>query len=418
MGRYVPAESHSTACLRVTLLTGQTRAAVATIEVQGDHVIDRLSTRLSLASDRTLAENEIRYATWHGDASRSHASESIVLVPIHLNRSPERVEIHCHGGVAAAARILADLEVAGARCGEIADWFTSRTQQVLVAEAIEVLTRTSTTRAAALVMGQVRGAMTRFVSDSIVRLDREPNDFRRIAEESSEHLRFTALGRHLTRSWKVVLSGPPNVGKSSLINALLGYRRSITFNQPGTTRDLLTAETIIDGWPVELIDSAGIHEITDGEVEGEGIDKAKSAIQSADLVVWVTDRLGESFAWHRSERSALHVINKCDLVADNELPTWRADDPTPCLLTSAKTGHGVEALRLAIVGALVPVVPPADTPIPLSERQVAALNAITHARDVASTREALQCLASGEHGVAQGKTVCDLTEPCDESLVQ
>jgi tRNA modification GTPase len=91
----------------------------------------------------------------------------------------------------------------------------------------------------------------------------------------------------------VVIAGPPNVGKSSLINALLGYQRAIVFDQPGTTRDVLTATTAIDGWPVELADTAGIRE-GDDAIETEGVARALAEIRAADLVVEVWDASQET----------------------------------------------------------------------------------------------------------------------------
>src|SRR5690606_16577637 len=78
------------------------------------------------------------------------------------------------------------------------------------------------------------------------------------------------LGLHLTRPWHVALAGAPNVGKSSLLNAVLGYGRAIVFDQPGTTRDVLDAVTAIDGWPVRLTDGAGLRESVDA-LEAAGV---------------------------------------------------------------------------------------------------------------------------------------------------
>ena len=85
-------------------------------------------------------------------------------------------------------------------------------------------------------------------------------DLQAAAARIREWLAWEDFGLHLTRPWNVVLAGRPNVGKSSLINALLGYTRSIVFDQPGTTRDVVTAATAIDGWPIELSDTAGLRE--------------------------------------------------------------------------------------------------------------------------------------------------------------
>ena len=97
------------------------------------------------------------------------------------------------------------------------------------------------------------------------------------------------LGRHLVRPWSVVLAGPVNVGKSSLINALAGYGRSIVHHAPGTTRDAVTAATAIDGWPVELCDTAGLRPAAT-PVERAGIERAQERLAQADLAVLVFDR--------------------------------------------------------------------------------------------------------------------------------
>ena len=90
------------------------------------------------------------------------------------------------------------------------------------------------------------------------------------------------LGLHLTSPWRVVVAGPPNVGKSSLINALVGYHRAVVFDTPGTTRDVVTVGTAIDGWPVELSDTAGIRP-SDDRLESR-VGRAIEQTRQADLV--------------------------------------------------------------------------------------------------------------------------------------
>ena len=99
------------------------------------------------------------------------------------------------------------------------------------------------------------------------------------------------LGSHLIKPWRIVLAGPPNVDKSSLLNRLLGYNRAIVHEQEGTTRDLLSERTSIEGWPMELVDGAGIRsklEVAD-DIEATGVERTLDRIASADCVLLLVD---------------------------------------------------------------------------------------------------------------------------------
>ena len=174
------------------------------------------------------------------------------------------------------------------------------------------------------------------------------------------------LGRHLVRPWRVVLAGPVNVGKSSLINALAGYGRSIVHDAPGTTRDAVTATTAIDGWPVELCDTAGLRQGGDA-VERAGIERAQERLAQADLAVLVFDR---GVPWSADDQAlvdewpgSLLVHNKRDLPGP-------ADDRPTGLMTSALRGDGVENLLEAIARRLVPDPPPAGAAVPFTAEQM------------------------------------------------
>src|SRR4029079_15424602 len=153
----------------------------------------------------------------------------------------------------------------------------------------------------------------------------------------------------------------PNVGKSTLVNALVGYERAIVFDQPGTTRDLVSAVTALDGWPIELTDTAGLRK-SDQALEQEGIVRAKAEMQVADLVLLVFDA---TQAWSRNDETlvqewsnALVVYNKCDLLAARADGTDARDGGPTGLLTSAKTGVNIAELIGRIVMRLVPAAPP------------------------------------------------------------
>jgi tRNA modification GTPase len=197
----------------------------------------------------------------------------------------------------------------------------------------------------------------------------------------------------LIRPWQVVLAGHRNVGKSSLINALVGFRRAIVHHTPGTTRDVVTVSTALDGWPVELSDTAGFLEANlqgaavakldntappesaaavagDDAVERAGIELARERLACADLVFLVFDA---STTWSEADQAlieswpgAILVDNKCDL------PPAPGQRPS-ALRTSATVGHGIEALQRTIVERLIGEPPPLGAAVPFSAEQIEQL---------------------------------------------
>ncbi len=146
----------------------------------------------------------------------------------------------------------------------------------------------------------------------------------------------------------MVLAGKPNAGKSSLLNRLSGTESAIVTEIAGTTRDVLREHIQLDGIPLHIIDTAGLHDSPD-IVEQEGIRRAKAAIESADVIVIVMDsqQADEAFI-QQCQRDAgnkpiLVLMNKCDLT-DNTVRVDSAKTPTRLFL-SAKTGEGMEMFR-------------------------------------------------------------------------
>ncbi len=121
---------------------------------------------------------------------------------------------------------------------------------------------------------------------------------------------------HLEKGWRVVFIGSPNAGKSSLINALLGYQRSIVLSKPGTTRDVLTATTALEGWPIELIDTAGLRSSNE-PLEEAGMRLAVQEASQSDLVLLVSDAsqdwTTQQDRWLSQFPNVLVVHNKQDL---------------------------------------------------------------------------------------------------------
>ncbi len=404
----------TTAPLAACLLTGPTRAAVATVAVSGSQVGGLLAHVFQPASAGAVRVGQVRYGLWHGGDASGATAESVVV-----SRSPdldehtgvESWEIHCHGGVVAAGRILDDLRKLGAAVLTGDQWRRWQGEPLLLREAHQVLSQTASTRTAAIALDQVRGAMLRFVERSLRRLDDAADDaLADVAAKAADCLRFKSVGLHLDQPWRVVLAGPPNVGKSSLINAILGYRRSITLDQPGTTRDVLEAQAVIEGWPVRLSDTAGIRDAADCEIESAGIELARGELQTADLVLWIRDaaRLADADTLPPPEgavgRQVLEVINKIDLLTDPAAASSATADslPTGALATAATSGQGIETLRLRIAATLVPDHPPAGSPVPINPRQVVCLQRLVAAEDEPSARSALLALSGANQDEPAG----------------
>ena len=157
-------------------------------------------------------------------------------------------------------------------------------------------------------------------------------------------------GRLLREGARIVIAGRPNVGKSSLLNALLGRERAIVSVVPGTTRDTVEEEFQIGGIPVRLIDTAGLGREATDPVETEGVRRTRGALEQADLTVVVMDGSDQITsqdlqAWGEPRDPRVLVVNKSDLPAAQAAVTYQDRFGGQPLFTSALTGQGVEELR-------------------------------------------------------------------------
>jgi len=366
----------------VQLLTPPGRSAVATIAIRGEHALQSLASHFRRANGRSLEPlplHAIVYGTWGAgkdtEDNQQHG-EGVVVARI----QSDCVEVHCHGGNVAAERILRDLLKSGCRDiqKEEADESASPVAITTEDEARQLLSQSLTERTALILLDQYNGAIRDTIRDTVACIDNRQQE--RAVETTRALLATYRAGRHLAQPWQVVLSGPANVGKSSLINALVGYQRAIVFNQPGTTRDVITAITAIDGWPVELADTAGIRpaEATESDIESDGIHRAQDRFQNADVAVLVMDAGSihkgqippEAEQLGRMRPDAIRVLNKCDLVP--ELDQNVLANHQPAVITSATEPIGIDGLLDTIRDAIESnggKPSPAGTPMLFTERQ-------------------------------------------------
>lgn len=365
------------------VLTPSGRGAVAVVEALGlsDSHLEGLNHFFSAANGRPLIRQELQqvvYGRW-GTSS----PEDIVV----CRTATDRLELQCHGGEAAVRRICDDLQTAGIKVAEnreadgAAIESSARDATVFASGLIEqecqtVLIQALTWRTADLANEQARGVLStafgrlRWAEDSPVSMPQLLTDVRSL-------LRWAPLGLRLSQPWKVVLTGRPNVGKSSLINQMAGFDRAIVSPLAGTTRDAVTVLTALQGWPIQFIDTAGLRE-TQEPVEAAGIDRARQVIQQADLALLLLDQgeapIDEDLALLSEADHFLIVAHKCD--RPNH---WGDELPIQALPVSSQTGQGVRELQDRIVRHLVPDVPAPGTPLPLSARQRNCLLAMERA---------------------------------------
>jgi tRNA modification GTPase len=365
-------------------LTPVGRGAVAVVLVAGREALAMVEPFFAAASGRRLGEaprGRIVFGRFGGPEG-----EEVVV----CRRAHDRIEIHCHGGTAAVGALVERLVASGCRQCNWQEWLRRTCGDPLKAAAQIALADAPTARTAAILLDQYHGALAQAVRDIVGAIESE--SWKHAAQAIDSLLAHRDVGMRLTTPWRVVLTGPTNVGKSSLINALAGFQRAIVSPLPGTTRDVVTTSTAIDGWPVELADTAGIRDPQD-ELESAGIELAAKTAAGADLVIAVADAtqrvdnawddIRSSFPARLPRERVVRVLNKIDLLPDsgeaaarNAHPEHQQDQHPPrIILTSATTGAGIENLIVAIAAALVPKAPAQGAAVPFSAEQIAALEA-------------------------------------------
>jgi tRNA modification GTPase len=361
---------------RASVLTPPGRGAVAVVAIEGPIGLAVVEVCFSAANGRPLAGQAIDRVVFGHWGFEGHREEVVAV-----RTGDDSLEVHCHGGIAASQRIAAALVEAGCEIVSGNRWLELRAASMLQAEVDSALTKTTTRRTAAILLQQRSGALVRDVD--AVRLAVTQGNLEAAANQLQRLISNAQVGLHLTRPWLIAIAGKPNVGKSSLINVLAGYERAIVFHKPGTTRDVLSVETAIDGWPVRLADMAGIRETSD-PVESEGVRLARRQLAAADLALWVLDASmlcdrESALATAQKEVMAempdgtevlpvLFAVNKTDLIGN--APRRQIKDT---VWISALHQMGIDELLAEISHRLVPAPPRERDGVPFTVRQLQLL---------------------------------------------
>jgi tRNA modification GTPase len=419
--------------------TEDTIVAIATPHGRGGIGVVRVSgasaPRIAVALLELETPLRARHATF-AHAKGDHVVATYFPAP-HSYTGEHVVEISAHGSPVVLRQIVADSMQAGARLAEPGEFtlraFLNGRIDLIQAEAVADLIDAVTPLQARAAYDQLEGTLTERIGaieselfDLTARieasLDFPDEGYHFVAAgEAAEGLRaietkVCALvcefkrGRLIREGAQVAITGKPNVGKSSLFNALVRATRAIVTPVPGTTRDLVTERADIDGLQLEFIDTAGIRDAAD-EIEREGVMRARRTWATADLVMVVLDvsrALDDGdfdLLRDTSSVSRLVVTNKSDLPAAWERADLQLAEPVE--VVSTLTGDGLNALRTRIRTAL-------DGTTSGTGRDTAAVTNVRHAalleRARASLRQACDAVEAPGGPVPEEFVLTDLQD--------
>jgi tRNA modification GTPase len=367
-----------------------TIAAIATALGEGSVGIIRVSgsDSVHIADSIFKSKKRLREAETHtlhyGHIVDPDSGDVVDEVLVALMRSPRSytkediVEIHCHGGIVVVQRVLQIVLASGARLAEPGEFtkraFLNGRIDLSQAEAVIDLIRSKTDSSMKLALKQVEGYLgsrIRQLRQKLIELlahievtidypehDVEDVAVRNILKQGTEAIKEiqgmlegARTGRILREGIRTVIIGKPNVGKSSLLNALSKTDRAIVTDIPGTTRDILEEQISIRGIPLQIVDTAGIRE-TEDVVERIGVERSRNALEEADLVLFMLDASRELADTDREllrqtkGKPTLILLNKLDL--PRKILTHTITELAPDALViemSVKKGQGIERLE-------------------------------------------------------------------------
>lgn len=406
------------------IATGTQVSAIGIIRLSGDEtfrVIDRLffpysGKKMSESADRRLIFGELR----------DRGGELLDVCLCTISRAPHSytgentAELQCHGSPTVLRAALDELFALGARQAAPGEFtkraFLNGRMELCAAEAVADIIDAETVECAKNAAGQLSGAISRKVDGIYSALtdisshyhavldypDEDIEDFQLESYEGSLTSALTELerllqsherGKLMTGGIPAAIAGRPNAGKSSLLNALLGYDRAIVTAIPGTTRDTIEEKLRIGRLTLRLIDTAGIRDTYD-EVERLGVERSRAAMSKAELVIAVVDGSGEItdedrevIAQAESAPKGIVVLSKRDIAEqDAEITT-----ALPVVSLSSVTGDGMDELERVIAEQF---------PLP----EVPAGEILTNVRQADAVKRAIEYMRSALDAMRAGMT--------------
>lgn len=368
---------------------------IAVIRVSGP-IAFRVAAQLFVSfNSQSFQQIGVRKVAYGHFVSEGKVIDDVVLVKYvapHSFTGEDTVEISCHGSLYIQQQILQSCLSVGCRMAEPGE-FTQRAylngkMDLSQAEAVADLIASESEAQHSLALRQLRGGyseefnilrerLIKFVSLIELELDFSEEDVEfadrtsllELADELSARLSTLIdsfrLGNALKKGIPVAIVGATNVGKSTLLNRLLGEDKAIVSSIHGTTRDIIEDTLNIDGVVYRFIDTAGIR-ATEDEIESLGIERSYRKLDEATIVLWLLDLSGDSdvidpalydrIQGHMRDRQVILVANKSDEISEEQVDQFRSSLPKdlaqyPFLSISARFGLGIDTLKQAICQA-------------------------------------------------------------------